>query len=133
MKSTLEGYVSRCGGDVKLLLEYLGVDSIEQVQDLLRRQLGEGLTESNYGTEWEIDHIYPIKEEGLSFEEQLKRLNAYNLAPLFKVVNRKKSNKVLFDQPYDEFIRDRKLMFENEGHHCTSVIIRDKLNEFRNR
>jgi hypothetical protein len=49
---------------------------------------------SNHGIIWEIDHIKPCASFDLTkLEEQKKCFHHTNLQPLFKIDNRKKSNK----------------------------------------
>jgi len=127
------GYVRRTNCVVDNLYTVMNIPNMVYARDILDKQLGDGMTWANYGSYWHIDHMYPIKEVGLPIQERLTRLIVYNLAPLPKDVNNKKSNHMIFDQPYDEFLRDRKLMLEGQRHHCTSFIIRDKVAEFFNR
>jgi len=48
---------------------------------------------NNYG-KWEVDHIKPISLYDLQYLEQVKEcFNYKNLQPLWRIDNRKKSNK----------------------------------------
>jgi hypothetical protein len=65
-------------------IEYLGCD-YKFLKTYLENQFQPNMTWENYG-EWEIDHIIPVSKNG-SFHYS-------NLQPLWKIDNRKKSNKL---------------------------------------
>lgn len=72
--------------------------SIEELKNYLEKQFKEGMSWKNHGKIWEIDHIIPCSSfDLLIFEEQVKCFHYSNLQPLFKTINRKKSNKIYGD------------------------------------
>lgn len=76
-----------------LAIESLGC-SIEELKAHLERQFTEGMSWSNYGKGWEIDHIIPLAKFNLSDPEQIKKAcNFMNLQPLWKEDHYKKSQK----------------------------------------
>jgi len=61
----------------------------------LESQFAEGMTWDNYGTAWEVDHIFPIAKADLHDPaEFLAVCNWRNLQPLTPEENREKSDKV---------------------------------------
>lgn len=75
-------------------VKYLGC-TIEQLRFWLEEQFQSGMTWDNYGSEWEIDHIYPISKHKLNnYASILEAFNWTNLQPLLISENRKKSNKI---------------------------------------
>jgi len=79
--------------------EYLGC-TIEEFREHIEDKFAPGMTWENYGTEWEIDHIVPLKykENGVSpsLEETIKRLHYLNTQPLWSEENASKSNRRIF-------------------------------------
>lgn len=80
---------------IQSALNLLGC-SIDECYQYLESQFKEGMSWSNHGTIWEIDHIIPCSKFDLTkLEEQQKCFHYTNLQPLFKTENRKKSNKII--------------------------------------
>lgn len=70
--------------------------SISDFRLHLESQFKEGMMWSNYGKEWEIDHILPCAIFDLTKPEHLKRCFHFsNLQPLPITVNRKKGAKIM--------------------------------------
>jgi hypothetical protein len=68
--------------------------SIPQLQEHLESKWIDGMSWTNYGTDWEIDHIIPLASNKTI--EGFVQLNHHtNLQPLWKEVNRKKRDKIL--------------------------------------
>lgn len=80
----------------KKSIEYLGTDSVTY-RKYLESRFVEGMTWENYGTEWEIDHIIPIKYENPTIEEVVKRLHYKNTQPLWASLNASKNNRYIFE------------------------------------
>jgi DNA repair ATPase RecN len=82
------------GSKIQSALSLLGC-SIDECKYYLESQFKHGMSWSNHGTVWEIDHIIPCSKFDLTDLEQQKICFHYtNLQPLFKTENRKKSNKI---------------------------------------
>lgn len=65
--------------------------SMEQFKSYIEKRFDENMTWDNYGTYWEYDHVIPVSKA--YDEEELIYLNRYyNLRPLPKEKNRKKSD-----------------------------------------
>ena len=47
----------------------------------------------NYGTDWHIDHIIPIKYQNPTIEEIEERLHYTNTQPMWAIENIKKGNR----------------------------------------
>ena len=74
-------------------VEYLGC-SPSEFKIYIEKKFTKGMSFNNYG-EWEIDHIIPISKMNLRDTEEAKKcFNHTNLQPLWKLENRKKSNKI---------------------------------------
>lgn len=59
--------------------------SVQECRQYLESQFKEGMSWSNHGTIWEIDHIVPCSKFDLTkLEEQQKCFHYTNLQPLFK-------------------------------------------------
>jgi len=68
--------------------------TIEFLKKHLEKQFTEGMSWSNYGRGWHVDHIRPCSSFDLSKKsEQLKCFNYKNLQPLWAIDNLEKSNK----------------------------------------
>ena len=68
--------------------------SINYLREHIEDKWVQGMTWSNYGTDWEIDHIIPLSHD--KSLDGFIRLNHYtNLQPLWREENRKKGNKLL--------------------------------------
>ena len=77
-------------------LPYTPADLVEH----LERQFDETMTWENYGTYWDVDHIYPqslLPYDSLDHPNFQKCWDLSNLQPLEKRENIKKSNKVITD------------------------------------
>ncbi len=82
------------GGATFSALPYTPSDLVEHIE----RQFDETMTWDNYGSYWEIDHIYPqslLPYDSLDHPNFQKCWDLDNLQPLEKIANRRKSNKVL--------------------------------------
>ena len=76
------------------MLDYIGC-SQEFLQEHILNQLAGEMTEENYGTIWEIDHILPCASFDLTKEENIfKCFNYKNLQPLLCSENRSKKDKL---------------------------------------
>lgn len=83
-------------------IEYLGCD-IEDFRMHLESQFQPGMSWENYGSEWHIDHIVPIKypviENGISqpptLEEVIERLDFENCQPMWANENMSKGNRYI--------------------------------------
>lgn len=74
-------------------VESLGC-SIEELKKYLESQFTKGMSWSNYGTYWEIDHVVPFCSVDLSDWNQVKPLIHYsNLQPISKDEHFKKTDK----------------------------------------
>ena len=50
----------------------------------------------NHGKVWEIDHVYPVSKFDLTSEEEMKKcFGWFNLLPVLKSYNKRKSNKII--------------------------------------
>jgi len=79
-------------------MQLIGCKS-EELKKYLSERFTDGMTFENYGN-WEVDHIMPISSFNLSNESELKKcFNFTNLQPLWKIDNRKKSNKMSWVPP----------------------------------
>jgi hypothetical protein len=66
-----------------------------ELRSHLEKRFKEGMSWSNYGTTWHIDHKIPITAFNLSCDEDIKRCwSLGNLQPLFALENIKKSNRL---------------------------------------
>ena len=82
------------GGSTFSALPYTPQDLVEHIE----RQFDETMTWDNYGSYWEIDHIYPqslLPYDNLDHPNFQKCWDLDNLQPLEKSATRSKSNKVL--------------------------------------
>ncbi len=82
------------GGKTFSALSYAPQDLVEH----LEKQFDEKMTWDNYGTYWDIDHIYPqslLPYSSLEDENFHKCWALSNLRPLEKRENQRKSNKIL--------------------------------------
>jgi len=91
-------FKSTCNGEYKKSKrteEILGC-TLEEFTQHLQSQFTEGMTLENHG-EWEMDHIVPISSA--KTEEEIYKLNHYsNYQPLWKEDNRRKSNKISYNE-----------------------------------
>lgn len=82
------------GGSI--MQKYVGADLLT-VREWFANRMVEGMTWNNYGEEWVIDHIVPIRMFDVMKEDELKICWHYkNLMPLFKEDNLKKEGNVFF-------------------------------------
>jgi len=73
---------------------YLGC-TIEQAKRHIEKQFKPGMSWSNHGIIWEIDHIIPLSAFDLSrMDQQLIATHFTNLRPLYKTENRKKGDRI---------------------------------------
>nr|QBK88752.1 MAG: uncharacterized protein LCMiAC01_04340 [Mimivirus LCMiAC01] len=73
-------------------IQLIGCSSID-LKKYLQSKFLDNMNYSNYG-KWEVDHIKPISLYDLQYLEQIKEcFNYKNLQPLWRIDNRKKSNK----------------------------------------
>jgi hypothetical protein len=82
------------GGSTFSALPYSPQDLVEH----LERQFDEKMNWDNYGSYWDVDHIYPqslLPYDSLDHTNFQKCWALDNLQPLEKMENIKKSNKVL--------------------------------------
>ena len=76
-------------------LEYLGC-SLDFYKQYIEQQFKLDMSWENHGVLWEIDHIIPCSSFDLTLEENIyKCFNHKNTQPLYKSINRSKSNKLL--------------------------------------
>lgn len=76
-------------------IELIGC-SIEQFKQHLELQFRNGMSWSNHGKVWEIDHIKPCSSFDLTdVEQQMQCFNYINTQPLTVSENRSKKNKIL--------------------------------------
>ena len=69
--------------------------SKEELKIFLENKFTESMTFNNYG-DWEIDHIKPVSSFDLTDNEEIKKCFHFsNLQPVWKIDNRRKSNKIL--------------------------------------
>jgi hypothetical protein len=81
------------GGDMG---RYLGAD-VSFVREWINDRMVAGMTWNNYGAEWVIDHIVPIRMFDIKKDSELKMCWHYkNLMPLFKEDNLKKEGNVFY-------------------------------------
>lgn len=81
-------------------LDLLGIETSEGFALHIESQFEEGMTFENYGTEWELDHIFPISKIDKTDIFEVKLITNYkNIRPSFKRDNRTKSAKI--DISYD--------------------------------
>jgi hypothetical protein len=78
----------------KKSIEYLECD-IDTYKKYIEKQFVEGMTWDNYGTEWHIDHIVPLKYNNPKIEEVIKRLHYENTQPLWVKDNLIKGNQYI--------------------------------------
>lgn len=79
----------------KSMITYIGI-TIEEFRKWIEYQLTEEFSWDNYGSQWEIDHVYPCSSFDLTIEAN-KRIcfNWKNMRPLSKRANSVKTNKIL--------------------------------------
>ena len=75
-------------------IEYLDCD-IETFRQHLENGFEEGMNWDNYGTDWHIDHIIPIKYQNPTIEEIEERLHYTNTQPMWAIENIKKGNRYI--------------------------------------
>lgn len=72
--------------------------SIAKLKAHLESQFNGQMTWYNWGTYWEVDHIYPLGSANLKDRSEFLPVNNWrNLQPLTKVANAKKGNKVTLE------------------------------------
>jgi len=82
------------GGSTFSALPYAPSDLVEHIE----KQFDDKMNWENYGSYWEVDHIYPqslLPYSSLEDENFQKCWALENLQPLEKIANIKKSNKIL--------------------------------------
>lgn len=75
--------------------------SFQQLREHLESQFDDQMSWENYGSYWDVDHIYPhslLPYDSMEHPNFAKCWALENLQPLEKIENIKKSNKV-FDEP----------------------------------
>jgi hypothetical protein len=86
----------KCKKDGRIA-KYLGC-TIERARKHIEAQFERGMCWGNHG-EWEIDHIIPLAAFDLTKAENRFKVSHYsNLRPLWKFVNRMKSDRILSDE-----------------------------------
>ena len=75
-------------------IEYLGCD-INTFKQHIEKQFKDGMSWDNYGSEWHIDHIVPLKYNNPTLEQTIKRLNYKNTQPLWASENVSKGNRFI--------------------------------------
>jgi len=76
------------------LVRDLGV-SISEFMDYIERKFSPGMTWSNYGESWELDHIYPLSKADLTDRSQFLAVANYrNYQPLTPAENMAKSDRI---------------------------------------
>jgi hypothetical protein len=71
--------------------------TLKQLKEHLESQFDEKMNWDNYGSYWDIDHIYPqslLQYDSMQHENFFKTWKLENLQPLSKIENIKKSNKI---------------------------------------
>jgi len=77
-------------------IELLGCNIIE-AKSHIEKQFKKGMTWDNHGVVWEIDHIIPLAAFDLTRKDQQMIANHFtNLRPLWKALNRSKSDNITF-------------------------------------
>jgi hypothetical protein len=97
LKRKIRSYVSRAVKQkrtYKSTIDYLDC-SIAEFKQHIERQFKEGMSWDNYGTEWHIDHIVPIKYGDPTIEEVFERLHWTNTQPLWASENMSKGNRFI--------------------------------------
>ena len=72
-----------------------------ELREHIESQFDDKMSWDNYGTYWDLDHIYPqslLPYESMEDENFVKCWSLDNLQPLGKKQNIKKSNKILEDK-----------------------------------
>ena len=78
----------------KLLSKYLGCSFDEYIK-WIQYQFVKGMTMSNYGSDWHIDHVKPCASYDLTIDSELHQCMCWkNLRPCWKIENLRKSNKI---------------------------------------
>jgi len=70
----------------------------QQLREHLERQFADWMTWENYGSRWDIDHIYPqskLPYDNLDHPNFIRCWSLDNLQPLEKIANIQKSNRIL--------------------------------------
>lgn len=76
-------------------LELLGCKNYNNLRNHLERQFKSGMSWSNYGSEWSVDHIIPVSNFNLlNLNERKECYNYKNLQPLWKKENSSKGGKI---------------------------------------
>lgn len=76
--------------------EYVGLSFME-IKAWINKRMLPGMTWNNYGSEWVIDHVVPLRLFDLSKESDCKMVwNYRNLMPLFKEDNLHKEGDLRF-------------------------------------
>jgi len=75
-------------------IEYLGCN-IEEFRKHIEDQFIEGMSWDNYGVDWQIDHIIPIKYGNPSLDDVIQRLHYTNTQPLWSSENAAKGNRYI--------------------------------------
>ena len=81
--------------------------TVEELRNHLEKQFVDGMTWTNRGTVWHIDHMWPVTSFDLSDAEQQRRCFHFtNLQPLFASENMSKGNKNIYG-PYMKWEGDQ--------------------------
>ena len=78
----------------KKTLEYLGCN-ISTFKQHIQKQFKPGMTWDNYGSEWHIDHVIPLKYNKPTLEQTIERLHYKNTQPLWAAENIAKGNRYI--------------------------------------
>jgi hypothetical protein len=78
----------------KSMMQYLDT-SISSFKEWIEYQWKQDMSWENYGSDWEIDHVYPCSLFDLTLEEDKQKCFHWsNMRPLLKKENGEKSNKI---------------------------------------
>ena len=75
-------------------LEYLGCD-VNTFKKHIEDQFKPNMSWENYGSEWHIDHIVPLKYDNPTLEQTIERLHYTNTQPLWATENMSKGNRYI--------------------------------------
>jgi len=77
--------------------------TVGELRQHLEKQFTEGMSWTNRGTAWHVDHILPCSSFDLSDAEQQRRCFHWsNLQPLFAFDNLSKGDKLMYDRKWTE-------------------------------
>ncbi len=72
--------------------DYLGCD-INEYMNYLKTTFLQGCDFDNHSCLWEIDHILPLNEKGITIEEKIKRFHYSNTRCYYLEANQRKGNR----------------------------------------